>query len=89
MNFHTMPSWRLISSELSKSVSSFAADRYVVAMSDLITCGKDLRTVKRRNASRNVSLEKSITTSKSTGLEVTKVNKQIYTLPSSLVLCFT
>ena len=92
MNFHTMPSWTsvvLMSSELSKSVSSYAADRYVVALSDIITCGKELRAVKQRNECTKVPVERFVTTSRCSALDVAQVNKQMYTLPSSLLLCFT
>ena len=79
-NFHSMPfrlNTVLTSSELSNSVNASAADVYVVALSDIITCGNDLRATKRQNASRNVGTERSVTTSRCTAIDVAQVNRQI------------
>ena len=91
INFHSMlfrPTAVLIFSELNSVVSSSAADVYVVALSDIITCNNDLRVAKRRNARRKVDTERSVTTSKWISLDVAQVNGDIDFTFSSIALLY-
>ena len=54
------------------------------ALSDIITTGNDLLATNRQKASRKVAVERSVTISRCTVLDVAQVNKQMYTLFSPL-----
>ena len=83
INFHTIPSRPntvAISSDFISLESSFAAEVYVVALSDIITTGNDTLATNHRKASRKVAVERSVTISRCTALDVAHMNKQMYTL---------
>ena len=86
MNFQVTPlqfSIALTSSDEDRVFSSSAADWKVVALSEIISWGVDLHHAKWQEASRNVSVDKSATTSRCMALLVAQVNKHTYTLVSS------
>ena len=90
MNLQVTPSLLsavLTSFEEYKAINSSAAALKVVALSDIISWGVDLCPVNRRNARRNVSVDRSATTSRCTALVVAQVNRHIYTLTSSSLMC--
>ena len=71
------PNGVAISSDFINVDSSSAAEVYIVALSDIITTGSDLAK-NRRKASRKVIVERPITVSKCTALEVVQVSRQMY-----------
>ena len=58
------------------------------ALSDIAICGSDFRLTNLRNANRNVSVDRFVTTSKCTARVVAQVNKHMCTFSSPL-LCRT
>ena len=79
MNYHVMPHLpRIVSNtfKLNISFSSFTADMYVDALSDIMVWGKDLQLTNRRKASMNVTIVRSVTTSRRMALVVAHVNIQ-------------
>ena len=74
----------LRSSDSNKVLSSSAAERYVEALSDITICGSDFRLTNLRNANRNVSVDRFVTTSKCTARVVAQVNRHMYTFSSPL-----
>ena len=80
INLHSVP--HLLSSsctagELSNFFRWRAAAIYVVALSEIITLGKDLRLVNLRKAIRNECVDKSDTTSRWTALVAAHVKRQM------------
>ena len=68
-------------------VSSSAAARYVEALSDIMTLGRDLWLLNLLNAWRNVSTVKSVTISRCMARLTPHVNRQTYTLFSLVPSC--
>ena len=80
INFHTTPHRSMAASsstEFSSFLSSSAADRYVEALSDIMTYGKDLQLENLWKARRKVSTDRSVTTSRWTALVVAHVNRHM------------
>ena len=74
----------LRSSDSNKVFSSSAAKRYMGMLSDITICGSDFRPTNLRNANRNISVDRFVTTSKCTAQVVAQVNRHMYTFSSSL-----
>ena len=72
--------------DLNSALRSSAADINVDALSGSTIRGKDFLLKNWRKAGRNISSDRSVTTSKRTALVLAHVNKHIYTLFSLLVL---
>ena len=81
MNFHTTPHHAIVASSFTqfsiKFLSCSVADKYVKALSNIITCDKYLWVENLQKARRKVSTDRSVTVSRWTILVVTHVNRHI------------
>ena len=80
INFHWMPFLERVSArsgEEKSSYSSLAAERYVEALSNNTSHGRDFLLLNRQNAWRKHSNVRSLTISRCTDLDAAQVNRQI------------